>query len=111
MNNWTPIVRWIHILSGAAWLGEVVTIVFILLPWIFKLEVREQIRFLSKLFPMLFRVASLLSFTTITAGITLNYLLTGWRDMEVYLSSPRGFAIILGGTLGLTLTLFHFFFS
>ena len=109
MNSWIPIVRWIHILSAAAWFGEVVTIVFVLLPIILRTQIEEQVRLLKRIFPRLFRAASFLSFSTIVAGVTLNYLLTGWRRMDAYLTSPRGFSIILGGILGLLLTIFHFF--
>jgi hypothetical protein len=48
------------------------------------------------------------SFKAITAGLTSNYLLTGGRRMDAYTTSPRGFALIQDGALGLALTLVHF---
>ncbi|HET6443351.1 MAG TPA: hypothetical protein VFI27_02130 [candidate division Zixibacteria bacterium] len=32
MINWLIVVRWIHILGGAAWLGEVITVNFVIMP-------------------------------------------------------------------------------
>lgn len=109
MSSFIPIVRWIHILAGAGWFGEVVTIVFVFLPWLQKSETEDQVRVLQMVFPRLFRTASVLSLTSIAAGVTLLYLKIGWQQLDVYVRSPHGFAIVLGGSLGLVLTSFHFF--
>ena len=69
----------------------------------------ERRRFITRIFPRVFRLASILSVTTIVAGITLNYMMTGWRHLDLYLVTPRGFAIFVGGLLGLLLSVFHFF--
>lgn len=101
-------VRWLHVLAAAAWLGEVVTVVFVIVPIALRLEGPERSRYLSTAFPRVFRLASVLAIVTLAAGAWLNFLLTGWRDLAVYLSTPRGLAILAGGLLGLLLGLFHF---
>jgi uncharacterized membrane protein len=102
------VVRWLHALAAAAWLGEVVTVVFVLVPIALKLKDNDRSRYLSKVFPRVFRLASVLAVVTLAAGLWLNYLTTGWRELGAYLSSTRGAAIALGGFLGLLLSLFHF---
>lgn len=108
----TNILRWIHILAGAAWLGEVVVVNFILVPTLARLDPGKRGWFMAAVFPRVFRLASVLSLTTILAGAALNLSLNGWRvDVAlVRLTSTRwGWSILLGGLLGLGLALFHLF--
>lgn len=107
--DWTNLVRWIHLLAGAAWLGEVVTINFVLFPIVARLDIDQRGRFIRRLFPSLFNLASVLALITISAGLLLNYLMTEWRQLGNYLSTSSGRAIFIGGLLGLLLTIFHFF--
>jgi hypothetical protein len=53
-------------------------------------------------------MASFLSLTAVTAGLTMSYLITGWRDLDVLIVSRWGSTILIGGLLGLGLMLFHF---
>ena len=108
MDSWLVIVRWIHILAGAAWLGEVVTINFVLIPIVTRTALHERRRFIKMVFPLVFRLASILALTSIAAGAVLNYQITGWRNLDEYFSSARGLSILIGGILGLLLTIFHF---
>lgn len=101
--------RWIHILAAAAWLGMVVTVVFVLVPAAMKLQEKERAAYIGETFPRVFRTASVLAVVTLAAGAWLNYLLTGWRDLDGFFFSGRGRMILAGGALGLALTLFHFF--
>lgn len=101
--------RWIHIVAGAAWLGEVVTVVFVLVPAALKLQGEARASYIAETFPRVFRIASVLALTTLAAGAWLNYLMTGWNNLDVFFFSRRGIAILIGGALGLGLTLFHFF--
>ncbi|MCW5887514.1 MAG: hypothetical protein KIT07_05270 [Anaerolineales bacterium] len=101
--------RWAHVLAGAAWLGEVIVIVFVLVPAALKMELAARLEFIGRVFPRIFQLASVLAFITLAAGATLNYQLTGWHNLGAYFSSPRGVFIALGGGLGLLLALFHFF--
>jgi uncharacterized membrane protein len=108
LDNWLAVVRWIHILAGAAWLGEVMTINFVLIPIVTRPALHERRRFIKTVFPLVFRLASILALTTIVAGAVLNYQITGWKNLDEYFSSARGLAILVGGLLGLLLTIFHF---
>ena len=101
--------RWIHILAGAAWLGEVVTVVFVLVPAALKLQGAARASYIAETFPRVFRLASVLALVTLAAGAWLNYLMTGWQNLDAFISSRRGLAILAGGLLGLGLALFHFF--
>lgn len=107
--DWINLVRWIHILAGAAWLGEVVTINFVIFPVVAMMDLDQRRRFIIKLFPPIFNLASILSLITIAAGLLLNYLMTEWRQLGGYLSTSSGMAIFIGGLLGFLLTIFHFF--
>ncbi len=106
----TNLFRWIHILAGAAWLGEVLVVSFVLVPVLARLEPERRGWFLSAIFPRIFRLASVLSLTTVLAGAALNLSLNAWQ-LDVALtrltSSRWGWSILVGGLLGLGLTLFH----
>jgi uncharacterized membrane protein len=102
------VVRWIHVIAAAAWLGEVVAVVFILVPAALKLTGSDRSAFISRVFPRVFRLATVLAVTTLVAGASLNFLVTRWRDLDLYIGTQRGAAIVLGGLLGLLLASFHF---
>ena len=102
------IARWLHLLAAAAWLGEVITVVFVIVPIALRLEGPDRSRYVSRVFPRVFQLATVLALVTLAAGAWLNYLITGWRDLPSYFSSSRGLAILVGGLLGLLLALFHF---
>jgi hypothetical protein len=91
----------------AAWLSEVVNVVFILVPTAIRLKGRERASHIFNTFPRVFKVASALSAVTLAAGAWLNYLITGWHDLDAYISSLGGRAILLGRLLGLLIALFH----
>jgi uncharacterized membrane protein len=103
------IVRWVHIIAGIAWLGEVVTVNVVLLPTLFNLERESRAAFIRQIFPRVFRLASVLSLTAILSGALMNYLMTGWKNLDALLGTRWGIGILIGGSLGLLLTLFHFF--
>jgi uncharacterized membrane protein len=110
MLNWYAIVRWVHILAGAAWLGEVMMVVFVLLPALASTQPDKRRAFISNVFPKVFRLASVLAGMTLAAGLALNYMLTGgWQDLGAYLATRSGKAILAGGLLGALLASFHFF--
>jgi uncharacterized membrane protein len=102
------IVRWIHVIAAAAWLGEVVAVVFVLAPASARLTGTDRAAFISRVFPLVFRLASALAVITLLAGAALNFLLTRWQNLGSYAATLRGGAIILGGSLGLLLAVFHF---
>jgi uncharacterized membrane protein len=102
------IVRWVHIISGVAWLGEVLAINFVLLPALLNMEKKDRGAFIRQIFPRVFRLASVLSLLAIFSGTTMSYLITGWKNLGPLLSTRWGIGILIGGGLGLGLTLFHF---
>lgn len=103
------VVRWIHIISGIAWLGEVITINVVLVPALTHLKKEARGAFLHQVFPRIFNLASALSGTAVVSGAILNYLMTGWKDLNIFFETRWGISILIGGSLGLLLTLFHFF--
>lgn len=65
---------------------------------------------METVFPKVFWLASVLSVTVITAGVALYLERFGWHlRLEPLVSGRWGWSILIGGTLALLLTLFHFF--
>ena len=108
MAEFANLFRWIHILSGAAWFGEVLLIVFVLVPSVTRLEAPTRASYVGTVFPRVFRVASMSVALVLLSGLGLNYALTGWRDIGAYIQSTPGLLVTVGGVLGLLLGLFHF---
>ena len=108
MNEIYPILRTIHELAGSLWLGEVVVINFILIPVISKYTggIRKQL--LVSIFPKIFTLASIFSATVVFTGLIMVYYLTN-GNFGVLTSGRWGLSILIGGSLGILLTLFHFF--
>ncbi len=101
-------IRWIHVIAGSLWVGEVAVINFILIPVLGKLDVDQRRNFLTTVFPRVFRMASVLSATAVITGLSLVTIITK-GDFGMLLVGRWGHAIAFGGTLGTLLTLFHFF--
>jgi hypothetical protein len=84
-------------------------VVFVLIPIALQLDLEARKRFIAAVFPHIFRLASVLAAITLSAGAALNYGMTGWRNLDVYLGTRWEIAIFSGGLLGLLLAGFHFF--
>lgn len=109
MHDWWLPVRWIHVLSASAWLGEVVVINLVLIPALSGRGPGARRELLASVFPRVFRLASFLSATTVVTGALLLYRYTAGH-LEVLTRGGRwGVCILVGGAMGLALTLFHFF--
>src|SRR5690606_15281669 len=108
MASWIIPIRWLHVLCASAWLGEVVTINFVLVPALSGRAGAARREFLASVFPKVFRLASVLAGTTAVTGALLLYISTG-GDLSVLTRSRWGLSLLAGGTLGLSLTSFHFF--
>ncbi len=107
--NWQAVIRWIHIGTGAAWLGEVVAVNLVLVPVLLRANRERQRWMLATIFPRIFHLASWLAVPAVVFGALLNLSMTDWRlDWELLTTSRWGWSILVGGTLGLLLTLFHF---
>ena len=103
-----PYVRWIHVLAASAWFGEVVAVNFILIPALSSYQGEGRKSFLNNVFPRVFRMASILSATAAVTGALLLHHHVGF-DLPSLTGTHWGRMILLGGGLGLLLTLFHFF--
>lgn len=101
--------RWIHVAAGSAWFGEVIVINFILIPALSKNQGEARKDFLNLIFPKIFTLASVLSATTSITGGILLYQFLGFDLSELTKRGTWGYSILFAGTLGLILTLFHFF--
>lgn len=82
---------------------------FVLVPLLLKSERTRQRWLLANLFPRIFHLASWLAVPAVVFGALLNLSMTGWRpDWQLLTTTRWGWSILIGGTLGLLLTLFHF---
>ena len=102
-------IRWVHVAAGSAWFGEVVVINFILIPALSRYQGDARKDFLNLIFPKIFTMASILSATTAITGGILLYQFIGFDVTELTRRGSWGVSILIAGTLGLILTLFHFF--
>lgn len=102
-------IRWIHVICGAAWFGEVVVINFVLIPALSKYQGAYKKDFLNTIFSKIFVLASVLAAITAITGGLLLYSFIGFDLQLLTQRGAWGWSILIGGSLGLILTLFHFF--
>lgn len=107
--NFVNVVRWIHIISGIAWVGEVITLNFVIVPALIKMRSDSRGTFIRQIFPRVFHLATVLALTAVISGATMSYLLTGWKNLDELIGTRWGMGIAIGGGLALLLTLFHLF--
>ncbi len=85
-------------------------VVFVLVPSVLKLNEAERETFMETVFPRVFRLASVLSVTVVTAGIVLYLERFDWRlRLSPLVTGRWGWSILIGSSLTLLLTAFHFF--
>ena len=106
--NWFSIIRWIHIISAAAWIGEVLVINVVLVPSLQSTPVEQRGGFIARVFPRVFRLASILALVALSSGLGMSYLAAGWTGLDLIIRSRWGLGILIGGILGLLLAVFHF---
>ena len=102
------ILRVLHQIAAALWLGEVLIINTIVIPVLSKYDGGLRKQLITTIFPRLFRVASILSVTVIATGLFIVFYITSGK-LEILLSGRWGLSILIGGSLGILLTIFHFF--
>ncbi len=102
------VARILHVIAGVSWLGEVVTINFVLLPALFKARGDDRLVLLSTVFPYVFRLATALGGIAVASGLAL-FLWYTRLDPLAALRSHWGWYILIGGTLGALLFAFHLF--
>jgi len=102
------IMRTLHVLSGTAWFGQIMVINFILIPSLSKFDKSTQNKFITTIYPKIFKVESHLLIIAVLTGIHLVMSHTN-ADLSNLLSGRWGLSILIGGSLGILLTVFHFF--
>lgn len=102
------IMRTLHVVAGTAWFGQVVVINFVLIPSLTKFDNAFRNKFITTIFPKIFKLASHLSLIAALTGIHLVISLTD-ADLSRLLEGRWGLSILIGGGLGILLTIFHFF--
>lgn len=108
MIDWVLTFRWIHILAATSWVGEVVTINFVLVPALAKMSAEARGAALATIFPRIFRLASVLSLIALASGGFLYYQ-RFHLNWSVAFNTTSGICFTVGATLATLLTLFHFF--
>jgi len=101
-------IRILHVVSAISWIGEVLVINFVLLPSTKRLADGPRRAFMQQVFPRIFTLASVLSGTAVLTGAALAWGTTG-GDLSLLLRGRWGLCILVGATLGTSLTAFHFF--
>lgn len=102
-------IRWLHILAAAAWFGEVAVINFVLIPAIQKSTIAERNHLMLRVFPGIFRLASVVSATVVSTGTLLTYAQVNGQWSRLLTSGIWGYAIFVGGIMAWLITIFHFF--
>lgn len=102
-------IRWLHVLSAAAWFGEVAVINFVLIPAIQKSSIAERNHLMLRVFPGIFRLASVVSAMVVTTGTLLTYAMVNGQWSRLLTSGTWGYAIFVGGIMAWLITIFHFF--
>ena len=102
------ILRYIHVGAATAWVGEVIVINFVLIPFVGSLTEEKKAVVIQNLFPRIFRLASVLSATALVAGYILLYRRID-GDISLLFANASSTALAIGAILGTVLTLFHFF--
>lgn len=108
MNDWIIILRYIHVLAASAWLGEVLVINLIIIPFADRAQKQNLEHVLKGMFLQLFRLASALAAVTVTSGVILLYGYSRFNPTMLF-TGRWGPAILVGGSMGLLLAFFHFF--
>lgn len=110
MEHYYLIIRAIHSIAASIWVGEVLVINFILIPALSKLQDNKRKEFMIRLFPKIFRMASFLATVVSISGIFMVYHLTNGK-LENLLNGRWGLSILTGGSLGIILSIFHFYMA
>lgn len=105
--SWYLALRWLHIIAAASWFGEVVTINFVLVPAVRNLSSVDGSKMLVHIFPRIFKLASWLAATAVLSGLALATT-RFYASPSVLWTTGSGIAFLVGATLGLLLTGFHF---
>lgn len=98
-------IRFVHVVAGIGWIGEVATVAFVLVPALRRTDAAGARALLEVVFPRVFRLATLLGGAAVISGLIL--LLFGPGGLERAFSTAWGTRILMGGALGGVLFGFH----
>lgn len=98
--------RFIHVVTGLGWLGEVLTVNFVLLPALARADSVLRARILTALFPLVFRLATVLAGLAVVSGAIVFWIQSGGEVARLF-DTTWGQRILVGGLLGGPLFAFH----
>ncbi|MBP9215250.1 MAG: hypothetical protein KBF36_11870 [Chitinophagaceae bacterium] len=102
------IIRHIHVLSASIWLGMVVVMNFGLMPSVVKKLTQNDVDILKPIFKNVTNLVSISAASTFITGGIILWMQTKFNFLEM-LESTRGTLILIAGSLGFIVTVFHFF--
>lgn len=102
------VVRFVHIVTGLGWVGEVITVNFVLLPALSRVEPALRGRILLSVFPLIFQLATILGGLAVVSGAVVFWIMSGGELARLF-DTTWGQRILLGGLFGGPLFAFHLF--
>ena len=102
------IIRNIHLLSAATWLGMVIVMNFGLMPSVSKKLSQVDVDILKPIFKNVTHLVSISAFFTFISGGIILWIQTKFNVAEMF-ESTRGVLIFIAGSVGFIITIFHFF--
>jgi uncharacterized membrane protein len=106
MVELVSLLRWIHEIAAITWFGEVFVVTHIIVPTLTKLPDSPKGVLMLKLYPRVFRMATISSSATVAAGTAVALLQVNF-DFTYFLQTFRGQLIFVGGLVGLFMFLLH----
>lgn len=100
------IARLVHIVTSIGWLGEVLTVNFVLLPALGRADPALRGRILLSVFPFVFRLATILGGLAVVSGAITFWITTG-GNLGVLIDTDWGRRILIGGFFGGLVFVFH----
>ncbi len=102
------ILRNLHVLSAAVWLGMVVVMNFGLMPFVAKKLTQNEVNTLKPIFGKVKKIISISALVTFLTGGGVLSIQTKFNVVNM-LESTRGTLIFIAGSIGFIITIFHFF--
>ncbi len=100
------LLRWVHELAAITWFGEVFVVTHIIVPTLSRLPESPKGLLMLKLYPRVFRMATLSSATTIVSGAGTALLQSNF-NLTYFTETFRGQLILVGGLIGLLMFVLH----
>lgn len=100
------VVRFVHVVTGLGWLGEVLTVNFVLLPALARADPELRGRILGAIFPLVFRLATILAGLAIVSGAVVFWIMSD-GNLGRLVDTTWGQRLLIGGLLAGPLFAFH----